>query len=98
MSAVSSEDIPDDLIELKVANLRAEATLRELAARMPRAVDIAAGTAEVDPADVQSWDEAMATARDTAVEINRHPWIRDASSKAQSHEDLLAAAKDRLNG
>lgn len=98
MSAVSSEDIPDDLIELKIDNLKAEASLSELAAKMPRAVDIAAGTAEADPADLQGWDQAMRTARETAMKINLHAWTRDVGSKTQAHKDLLAAAKDRMNG
>ncbi|MFI0449787.1 hypothetical protein [Actinomadura sp. 6N118] len=93
---MSSDDIPDDLLDLKVANLQAEVALSGLAARMPRAVDIVAGTAEADPKDIQGWDQAMATARDTAVKISLHAWMRDGGDKAKAHQALLAAAKERM--
>lgn len=89
-------DIPEHLIDLKAAFLQAEARCAEIAAELPRAVDIASGAAELTDADRERWDSAQAEMRRLAEEIQTDPWWAGVEDAHAARTALTAAAKARL--
>jgi uncharacterized Ntn-hydrolase superfamily protein len=93
---VSSEDIPDHLIDLKVRNLRAEERLAELRRLFPLAVEIAADRETPGEELTRQWDEAWAEAQETAVAIQTDAWLAEGENRDERHRALVAAAQARL--
>ncbi|KAB2344848.1 hypothetical protein [Actinomadura rudentiformis] len=93
---MSSEDIPDRLLDLKVRNLKAEQRLAELRRLFPLAVEIAADRETPGDELKRQWDEAWAEAQKTAVAIQTDAWLTEGENRDERHRALVAAAEARL--
>ncbi|OLT36754.1 hypothetical protein BJF79_30760 [Actinomadura sp. CNU-125] len=88
-----SYDVPPALIQHKRDHLAADATLRDLSARLPRAIDIATGAAELSDEDRQAWDDAWRRAQTAAVNIQLDPWWLTVDDRRKARAALMEAVQ-----
>lgn len=94
---MSDEEIPADLIALKAEFYATEGEIEEIAAAMPPPTAVAAGTAEVDPADRERWNAAQERLGELAVQINRHPALAAGDGRLKLDAAASKAAREQLD-
>ena len=79
---------PDDLIKLRRDFLKAEAALAAAGRAMPSHAAVAAGEAEVTPAQKEEWWAAQDECRRLAVAIQEHPYWREVDDPKAARKAL----------
>jgi hypothetical protein len=91
-------DIPPELLELRIAFLRADRRCRDIADALPAARDIIHGRAEITEDQAKEYQEARADRMKTVMALHRHPWIGSLplEDRAPARRALEAAAVEAL--
>ena len=88
---------PQDLIELRNAFVRADASCIALAAEMPSGLAIVRGTATVDPRLRTRSDRADDVRADIVDRMYGHPWWGTVDNRFAAEQELRKAARDQFD-
>jgi hypothetical protein len=93
ITGVTNFDIPGDLVDLQRAWYAADARCDELAAALPSALDVVAGTAAPTPEQEAELAEARAERLRLTEELQGHGWWAAVDDKLAAKAALRKAAR-----
>jgi hypothetical protein len=89
--------VPEELVRLQLAFLRADAECERVSAALPSSLDVVAGLATID--NQQRFDLETARAERLAVVLakNEHPWWDVVANRYEADVRLRAIVQERVD-